>query len=78
MRAPSRTRKRQALKRPFRVPIRVLLVLESHVAAVHVNTTLIEARYQTRFAATEADAALTLAKWRPHAVILDVDRKSVV
>jgi DNA-binding response OmpR family regulator len=73
MRAPSRIRKRRALTRPFRVPIRVLLVLESHLAAVHINTALKQAHYETHTDITQADAATTLAKWRPHALILDVD-----
>jgi DNA-binding response OmpR family regulator len=76
MRAPSRIRKRRALTRPFRVPIRVLLVFESHLAAVHVNTALKGAQYETHTDVTQADAAITLAKWRPHAVILDVDLDS--
>ena len=76
MRASRRSRARQALKRPFRVPIRVLLVLDSNPAAALVEMTLNEARYQTRVATTRADAARTLARWKPHAVILDVDRDS--
>ena len=77
MRAPSRNRKRRrALMRPFRVPVRVLLVLESHLAAGHVNTALDDARYETRTANTQADAARMLAAWRPHAVILDLDLDS--
>jgi DNA-binding response OmpR family regulator len=58
------------------VPIRVLLVLASHAAGVHVNTALDDARFQIRTANTQADAARTLATWRPHVVVLDLDLES--
>jgi two-component system response regulator PrrA len=60
------------------VPIRVLLVLESLLAALQVSTALDDARYETRTAKTHADAARILAEWRPHAVILDLDLDSRV
>jgi two-component system alkaline phosphatase synthesis response regulator PhoP len=54
----------------------VLTVLASQLAAVHVNTALDDARYETRTANTQADAVRILAEWRPHAVILDLDLDS--
>ena len=60
-------------KERLRGPARALLVIEHRVLADVVSLALDDGHYNTRVARTVNEAATTLADWRPHLVVLDMD-----
>jgi DNA-binding response OmpR family regulator len=69
----SRPATRQAAQWPPRGPVRVLLVLDQPLLVQLAKLTLNHGVYDTRSAATTAEALAAIGSWQPHIVLLSMD-----
>jgi DNA-binding response OmpR family regulator len=64
---------REAAQWPPRGPVRVLLVLDQPMLVQLAKLTLNHGVYDTRSAATTAEALAAIGSWQPHIVLLSMD-----
>src|SRR5687768_16830200 len=62
-----------SLDQRLRGPARVLLVIDQLALADMVNLALKHGQYNTSVVRTPTEAALALAEWQPHLVVVDMD-----
>lgn len=70
---PSPSKKDLSRDQRLRSPARALLVIEQRVLADIVSLALNHGRYIIRVASTDQEAALAVADWSPHLVVVDMD-----